>query len=244
MATKGIAELITVQSALIRVDFADVETVMRGSGRAHMSVIKASGENRALQVAEGALSSSLLDDNRITGAKEILLSFSVSNIDLLTTEEISIAMDYIQSQASYIDDDGNTHAANIIWGASEKESLENDELELVVVATRFADGNKLNIKTSYQPAEDPFAKVATPEKEKEEPIKEFKKPSPPKPPVTISAPQDKYRQISIQLTSPAYSRRGTEFEDESEAHTRTIFQQATREVADEYDNNSSNGSLF
>ena len=245
MATKGIAELITVQSALIRVDFADVETVMRGSGRAHMSVIKASGENRALQVAEGALSSSLLDDNRITGAKEILLSFSVSNIDLLTTEEISIAMDYIQSQASYIDDDGNTHAANIIWGASEKESLENDELELVVVATRFADGNKLNIKTSYQPAEDPFAKVATPEKEEEkEPIREFKKPSPPKPPVTISAPQDKYRQIAIQLTSPAYSRRGTEFEDESEAHTRTIFQQATRELSDEYDNNSSNGSLF
>jgi cell division protein FtsZ len=245
MATKGIAELITVEYALVRVDFADVETVMRGSGRAHMSVVSASGDNRALQVAEGALSSSLLDDNRITGAKEILLSFSVSNIDLLTTEEISIAMDYIQSQASYIDDDGNTHAANIIWGASEKESLENDELELVVVATRFADGNKLNIKTSYQPAEDPFAKVATPEKEKEEePIKEFKKPSPPKPPVTISAPQDKYRQISIQLTSPAYSRRGTEFEDESEAYTRTIFQQATREVADEYDNNSSNGSLF
>jgi cell division protein FtsZ len=244
MATKGIAELITVEYALVRVDFSDVETVMRGSGRAHMSVVSAAGESRALQVAEGALSSSLLDDNRITGAKEILLSFSVSNIDLLTTEEISIAMDYIQSQASYIDDDGNTHAANIIWGASEKESLENDELELVVVATRFADGNKLNIKTSYQPAEDPFAKVATPEKEKEEPIKEFKKPSPPKPPVTISAPQDKYRQISIQLTSPAYSRRGTEFEDESEAHTRTIFQQATREVADEYDNNSSNGSLF
>ena len=243
MATKGIAELITVQSALIRVDFADVETVMRGSGRAHMSVIKASGENRALQVAEGALSSSLLDDNRITGAKEILLSFSVSNIDLLTTEEISIAMDYIQSQASYIDDNGNTHAANIIWGASEKESLENDELELVVVATRFADGNKLNIKTSYQPAEDPFKTIDEPIKV-EEPIKEFKKPSPPKPPVTITPPQDKYRQISIQLTSPAYSRLGTEFEDESEAHTRTIFQQATRELADEYDNNSSNGSLF
>ena len=51
MATKGIAELITVEFALVRVDFADVEAVMRGSGRAHMSVVNASGENRALQVA-------------------------------------------------------------------------------------------------------------------------------------------------------------------------------------------------
>jgi hypothetical protein len=55
MATKGIAELITVEYALVRVDFADVETVMRGSGRAHMSVVSASGDSRALQVAEGAL---------------------------------------------------------------------------------------------------------------------------------------------------------------------------------------------
>ena len=122
MATKGIAELITVEFALVRVDFADVEAVMRGSGRAHMSVVNASGENRALQVAEGALSSSLLDDNHISGAKEILLSFAVSDINKLTHDDVTDAMEYIQKHASYKDEDGNTHAANISWGASEKKS--------------------------------------------------------------------------------------------------------------------------
>ena len=92
MATKGIAELITVSFALVRVDFADVERVMRGSGRAHMSVMRGIGENRSLEAAEGALSSSLLDDNHISGAKEILLSFAVSDIDLLTQDDVTIAI--------------------------------------------------------------------------------------------------------------------------------------------------------
>ena len=237
MATKGIAELITVKSALVRVDFADVETVMRGSGRAHMSVIKASGEDRALQVAEGALSSSLLDDNHITGAKEILLSFAVSNIDLLTQDDITIAMDYIQKQASYTDDDGNIHSANIIWGASEKDSLSDEELELVVVATRFADGDKLNIKPTYQPVEDPFEE---PKKEILEEPKPEKKIVAPKPPVVITAASDKYKQISTQLVSPAYIRMGCEFEAESDAQPRTIFQPVTRDSAEETESNTFN----
>ncbi len=251
MATKGIAELITVESALVRVDFADVETVMRGSGRAHMSVVKAAGKNRALEVAEGALSSSLLDDNRITGAKEILLSFAVSDIELLTQDDVTNAMEYIQKNASYTDEDGTIHSADIIWGASEKPSLNDDELELVVVATRFADGTKLKINPVYtKPEESPFdeekdGEINPPIKEPTPPEREKKRIPAPKPPVTINPlQQDRYKLIKLQMASPAYVRRGVTFENESDTQIRTTtFQPATREQSSEQPSSSS-GSLF
>lgn len=248
MATKGIAELITVSFALVRVDFADVERVMRGSGRAHMSVMKGSGENRSLDAAEGALSSSLLDDNHISGAKEILLSFSVSNIDLLTQDDVTMAMEYIQKHASYTDEDGNIHAADIIWGASEKPSLANDELELVVVATRFADGKNLNINVEYVNPEDdnPFDDVV----EKKEPAKPQLPKNPPivKPreAVTITPQQDRYRQITMQKRNPAYVRLNVPFEADNESRPRTIFQNREVKVAPEQEvsTNNNGGSLF
>ena len=80
-ATKGIAEIITVESAFIRVDFADLERVMRGSGRAHMGVASAEGEGRALEAARRSLCSPLLDNNLISGAKNILINISAANID-------------------------------------------------------------------------------------------------------------------------------------------------------------------
>ncbi len=228
MATKGIAELITVEFALVRVDFADVEAVMRGSGRAHMSVVNASGENRALQVAEGALSSSLLDDNHISGAKEILLSFAVSDINKLTHDDVTDAMEYIQKHASYKDEDGNTHAANIIWGASEKKSLADDELELVVVATRFSDGKELKIDPDYnnadsEPAANPFAakeEVVTPDVPVRQPRQELRRPTEGP---TIHPPQDRYKLVHIQKKDPAYTRLKTQFSAESETQTRTTF---------------------
>ena len=228
MATKGIAELITVEFALVRVDFADVEAVMRGSGRAHMSVVNASGENRALQVAEGALSSSLLDDNHISGAKEILLSFAVSDINKLTHDDVTDAMEYIQKHASYKDEDGNTHAANIIWGASEKKSLADDELELVVVATRFADGKELKIDPDYnhvdsEPAANPFVvkeETATPDIPARQPRQELRRTSEGP---TIHPPQDRYKLVHIQKKDPAYTRQKTQFSAESETQTRTTF---------------------
>ena len=227
MATKGIAELITVEYALVRVDFADVETVMRGSGRAHMSVVSASGDNRALQVAEGALSSSLLDDNHISGAKEILLSFSVSDIDKLTHDDITDAMEYIQRNASYTDEDGNTHSANIIWGASEKKWLADDELELVVVATRFSDGNELKIEAEYSNVDDdpnPFVKVNEPIIEEPKPENKERRPinniaeGP-----TIQPPQDKYKLVRLQLKDPAYGRQKKQFIADSDTYTKTTF---------------------
>lgn len=247
MATKGIAELITVEYALVRVDFADVETVMRGSGRAHMSVVSASGDNRALQVAEGALSSSLLDDNHISGAKEILLSFSVSDINKLTHDDITDAMEYIQKNASYTDEDGNIHSANIIWGASEKQWLAEDELELVVVATRFSDGNELKIEPNYTTSDvdiNPF--------EPKEVVVEDIAPRgghqeihrrPTEGP-TIQPPQDKYKLVRLQQVEPAYSRQKTQFSVESETQTRTQFRPIARQEETPMAEVESSGSLF
>ena len=231
MATKGIAELITVEKALVRVDFADVNKVMRNSGRTHMSMVKATGENRAMEVAEAALTSSLLDDNNINGAKEILINFSVKDINLLTHNDVTVAMEYIQKHASYKDEDGNIHQADIIWGASEKRTLESDELELVVVATRFADGNQLHYQTDYQvpDVEQPFEEkpVKTPEVEKPShvPI------NPPKEPVVITPQQDRYRSIGLQKREPAYVRRHATFEDESGNVSSTTYHPKAREEA-------------
>ena len=235
MATKGIAELITVEFALVRVDFADVETVMRGSGRAHMSVVNASGENRALQVAEGALSSSLLDDNHISGAKEILLSFAVSDINKLTHDDVTDAMEYIQKHASYKDEDGNTHAANIIWGASEKKSLADDELELVVVATRFEDGDKLKIDTTYnilvdptiEP--DPFVNSKPAIEDPKPPTRPERETRRPNEGPIIHPPQDRYKLVHIQKKDPAYTRTKTQFSVESETQARTTFRPIQRQ---------------
>lgn len=243
MATKGIAELITVEVALVRVDFADVNRVMRGSGRTHMSMVKATGENRALEVAEGALTSSLLDDNNINGAKEILLSFAVKDIDSLTQDDITIAMEYIQKHASYKDEDGNIHAADIIWGASQKPSLADDELELVVVATRFTDGTKLNIETTYTDP-DPF--TVQPKVVEEPKVEEPKKPLrdlTPRENVTITPQQDKYRQVGLQKREPAYVRLRSQFEVESDSQQKVNYQQQSV-VREEYATKDGNGELF
>ena len=243
MATKGIAEIITVEEALVRVDFADVKKVMHNSGRTHMSMVKATGENRALDVAEAALSSSLLDDNNINGAKEILLNFAVRDIDLITQDDITIAMEYIQKHASYKDEDGNIHAADIIWGASQKPSLADDELELVVVATRFTDGTKLNIETTYTDP-DPF--TVQPKVEEQKVVEEPKKPLrdlTPRENVTITPQQDKYRQVGLQKREPAYVRLRSQFEVESDSQQKVNYQQQSV-VREEYATKDGNGELF
>ena len=136
-AAKGIAEIITVESDLVNVDFADVSKVMHDSGRAHMAVATAEGDNRAEAAAEASLRSPLLDHNLISGAKNILLNISVADADGLMYEEVVRILEYIQAHASVQDDNGVIHNANIIWGTSEKPQLGN-AIELVVVATGFA----------------------------------------------------------------------------------------------------------
>ncbi len=137
LAAKGIAEIITVKNTFVNVDFADVSNVVRDSGRAHMSVLKTSGENRAIAAAEASLTSPLLDCDSIVGAKDILMNFSAKDIDTFKQSELDSVIDYVQSVASVELESGEIQNANIIWGASDKEGLEDDELELILVATGF-----------------------------------------------------------------------------------------------------------
>ncbi|WP_428328782.1 cell division protein FtsZ [Mucilaginibacter sp.] len=125
-AAKGIAEIITLPG-YINVDFKDVRTVMKDSGVSIMGSSSAEGENRALKAVEGALSSPLLKDNEIEGARYILLNIS-SGTKEVTMDEVSIITDYIQEEAGL--------AADLIWGNCVDENL-GDKLSVTIIATGF-----------------------------------------------------------------------------------------------------------
>ncbi|MFN3916907.1 MAG: cell division protein FtsZ [Flavobacteriales bacterium] len=125
-AAKGIADVISV-TGLINVDFNDVNTVMRDSGVAIMGSATAEGENRAHRAVEQALSSPLLNDNHIEGARYVLLNITYGNEEILM-DEIAEITDYIQEEA------GNT--ADVIWGHAYDESLGNN-ICVTVIATGF-----------------------------------------------------------------------------------------------------------
>lgn len=130
-AARGIAEIIT-RTGYVNVDFQDVSTVMRDSGVAIMGRASAEGENRAIKAVENALSSPLLNDNEIKGARFILLNMEYGNEEI-TMDEISDITDYIQDEAGA--------SADIIWGYGKNDELEN-ELNITVIATGFNTGNK------------------------------------------------------------------------------------------------------
>ena len=125
-AAKGIAEVISVTGA-INVDFNDVNTVMRDSGVAIMGSATAEGENRAMDCVKSALSSPLLNDNDITGARYVLLNITYGTKEVLM-DEIGDITDYIQDEA------GST--ADVIWGHGHDESL-GDGLCVTLIATGF-----------------------------------------------------------------------------------------------------------
>ncbi len=136
LAAKGIAEIITIKSPRTNIDFADVSKVMTNSGRTHMGVGRAAGEDRAETAARNSLRSPLLDHNSIRGAKNILLNISCNQRENMMYHELTTILEVIQSEAKYTDENGVMHDANIIWGNSAKPALEND-LEVIVVATGF-----------------------------------------------------------------------------------------------------------
>jgi cell division protein FtsZ len=125
-AAKGIAEIITLPG-YINVDFKDVRTVMKDSGVSIMGSCSADGENRALKAVEGALSSPLLKDNEIEGARYILLNIT-SGEQEVTMDEVSIITDYIQEEAGL--------AADLIWGNCKDDNL-GDKLSVTIIATGF-----------------------------------------------------------------------------------------------------------
>ncbi len=126
VAAKGIAEIITV-TGYINVDFEDVKTVMKDSGKAIMGSGMASGENRALEAVQMAMTSPLLDDAHIRGASNILLYIS-SGTEEITLDEVIEITDYIQHEAG--------SSADIIWGNGTDESL-GDKISLTLIATGF-----------------------------------------------------------------------------------------------------------
>lgn len=125
-AAKGIAEVISVTGA-INVDFNDVNTVMKNSGVAIMGSALADGENRALTAVKEALTSPLLNDNDIYGAKYVLLNITYGDIEA-TMDEISDITDYIQGEA------GDT--ADVIWGHGYDATL-GDKISITLIATGF-----------------------------------------------------------------------------------------------------------
>lgn len=131
VAAKGIAEIITV-TGYINVDFEDVKTVMKDSGKAIMGSGMASGENRALEAVRMAMTSPLLDDANIRGASNILLYISSGNEEI-TLDEVMEITDYIQHEA------GST--ADIIWGNGNDDSL-GDKISLTLIATGFDSKNR------------------------------------------------------------------------------------------------------
>ena len=136
----GIVDLIATPS-LINLDFADVNTVMRNQGLAHMGIGRAKGENRVIESVRQAVSSPLLETT-IEGAKSIILNVTGGR-DLMLSE-VNEAAVLVQG---IIDP-----SANIIFGQTIDESL-SDEVKITVIATGFSPNNtedKIDIKSTFQ----------------------------------------------------------------------------------------------
>ena len=125
-AVRGISDLIN-NTGLVNVDFNDVKAVMIEKGKALMGIGSGSGENRAQEAAQAAISSPLLEDMDIHGAKGLLINIT-SGTDI-TMDEIHEASTLIQSAAH--------EDANIIWGVVIDEDM-NEEIAITVVATGFS----------------------------------------------------------------------------------------------------------
>ncbi|RKS98976.1 cell division protein FtsZ [Flavobacterium sp. 123] len=125
-ASRGIAEVITHHYTQ-NIDLRDAKTVLSNSGTAIMGSAVAEGENRAKEAIIAALDSPLLNDNKITGAKNVLLLI-VSGSNEITLDEIGEINDHIQSEAGY--------NANIIMGVGEDETL-GEAIAVTIIATGF-----------------------------------------------------------------------------------------------------------
>ena len=224
-AAKGIAEIITVESDMVNVEFADVSKVMRDSGRAHMSVATAEGEHRAAEVARASLESPLLDHTLISGAKNILLNISTSDADSLALDEVMEILKYIQSHASVQAPDGTVHDANIIWGTSVKPQL-GRRIELVVVATGF---DSAAIERAAKPVVPPADVLAAQPREENtvlEPIKP--RPVPTLRPMTqvmLGERPTRYKNIEAQLAVPAYRTRKAELIVETSTSRKEVLKE-------------------
>jgi cell division protein FtsZ len=128
-ATRGIHEIIA-RPNLVNLDFADVRSVMKGMGVALMGTGRARGENRAEEAARAAISSPLLEDVDIHGARAVLVNLTSADLGIA---EVSRAMSLVQEAAGA--------QAHIMFGYGIDETL-GDELQVTVVATGFTAGQR------------------------------------------------------------------------------------------------------
>jgi len=138
-AAKGIAEVITHHYTQ-NIDLKDANTVLSNSGTAIMGASTASGDGRAQEAIRKALDSPLLNDNKITGAKNVLLLI-VSGDQEITIDEIGDINDHIQEQAGF--------GANIIMGVGEDLNL-GDSVSVTIIATGF-NADQQNEITNTEP---------------------------------------------------------------------------------------------
>ncbi len=127
-SVKGITDLI-MMPGLVNLDFADVKATMSKAGMAIMGIGAASGENRALEAAERAISHPLLEDISIAGARGVLMN--ITSTSELTMEEMTEASDRIYNEVG--------EEADIIWGTVVDDSL-GDEMRVTVIATGIGQG--------------------------------------------------------------------------------------------------------
>jgi cell division protein FtsZ len=130
-SVKGITDLI-MMPGLVNLDFADVKTTMSKAGMAIMGIGKASGENRAIEAAERAISHPLLEDISIKGAKGVLMNITCTSD--LTMEEMAEASDRIYNEVG--------EDADIIWGAVVDDSL-GDFMSVTVIATGIGSAHEV-----------------------------------------------------------------------------------------------------
>ncbi len=145
---QSISDLIN-KHGFINLDFADVTTIMREAGYAHMGVGRAAGPDKAKEAALMAISSPLLETS-IDGASGVIINILASGD--ITMEDVNIASELITNSAS--------PTANVIWGAAFDENF-NDELQITVIATGFETTEKPE-ENIYGKIEDIFGTKSTP----------------------------------------------------------------------------------
>src|ERR1700684_2011380 len=199
-AVQGISDIITVPGIINR-DFADVKAIMHGQGYAVMGTAIATGTNRAIDAANRAISSPLLEDNSIQGAQGILINISGSSS--LTLHEVHEASSVIQKAAH--------ENANIIFGAVQDDAMK-DTIKITVIAAGFKDANKKNIhqKPSFLAKTWKAAPEAQQELKITQQVQEEPPPVPPAPVVhhaQVQQPTREVHQDVYDLDVPTFLRR-------------------------------------
>ena len=215
-AARGIAEVITHHYTQ-NIDLRDAKTVLANSGTAIMGSSSATGANRAQEAISKALDSPLLNDNKIKGAKNVLLLI-VSGTEEITIDEIGEISDHIQDEAG--------HSANIIMGVGEDESLEG-AISITVIATGF-DAEQQNEITNTE------AKKIIHTLEEEQRAEQVLKPTPSATPVEL--PSTSVDMPEVEAPEPVI--RHTLFEEEIveekiENISKEVVQEVSQDVVEE-----------